>query len=70
MDFLSRDRLENPYPDYADWRENRPIWWADDVQGWVVSRYDDVRAVFKDPGLFSSASMGEGRIHILVAYSL
>lgn len=60
MHFLSRDRLENPYPDYAEWRDTRPIWWADDVQGWVISRYDDVRAVFRDPGLFSSTSMGEG----------
>ncbi len=59
MKFLCEERLENPYPDYADWRENKPIWWAGDVQGWVVSRYDDVRAVLKNPGLFSSRSMGE-----------
>lgn len=65
MDFLSRDRLDNPYPDYADWRDNRPVWWAEDVRGWVVSRYEDVRAVFRDPVLFSSASMGEGEDSVM-----
>lgn len=59
MDFLSPERLENPYPDYARWRAELPIWWAQDVRGWIVSRYDDVRAVLKDPATFSSASMGE-----------
>ena len=59
MDFFNPERLENPYPDYARWRAERPIWWAQDVRGWIVSRYDDVRAVLKDPATFSSASMGE-----------
>jgi cytochrome P450 len=61
MEFLSRDRLSDPYPDYSSWREHRPIWWAEDVQGWVISRYEDIRAVLKDPKTFSSTSMGEGQ---------
>jgi cytochrome P450 len=60
MDFMSRERISDPYPDYAEWREHQPIWWADDVKGWVVSRYDDVREVLKDPTRFSSKSMAEG----------
>ncbi len=51
--------LDDPYPHYQQWREDMPIWWAEDVGGWVVSRYDDVRAVLKDGTLFSSNSMGE-----------
>jgi cytochrome P450 len=58
--FFNPDTLEDPYPHYAKWREEQPIWWADDVQGWVISRYDDVRAVLKDATSFSSKSMGEG----------
>jgi cytochrome P450 len=58
--FFNPDTLEDPYPHYAKWREEQPIWWADDVQGWVISRYDDVRAVLKDAASFSSKSMGEG----------
>lgn len=59
MNFFDPHRIDNPYPDYADWRQHSPIWWADDAQGWVVSRYDDVRTILKDAALFSSKSMGE-----------
>jgi cytochrome P450 len=59
MNFMDEKRLIDPYPDYAAWRRDTPIWWAEDVQGWVVSRYDDVRGILKDPTLFSSQSMGE-----------
>ena len=59
MEFVSKERLIDPYPDYKNWRENNPIWWAEDVNAWVVSTYKDVHLVLKDPKLFSSASMGE-----------
>ena len=42
-------------------RRNEPVWWHEPTQYtpngvgfWVVSRYDDVVAVFKDPETFSS----------------
>jgi len=54
MNFQDLETTADPYPLYADWRANQPIWWAEDVQGWVLSRYDDVRAVLKDPANFSS----------------
>ncbi|MFK7732725.1 MAG: cytochrome P450 [Pseudomonadales bacterium] len=59
MDFLDPAIIDDPYPHYQNWRDNHPIWWADDVQAWVLSRYDDVRVVLKDAALFSSNSMGE-----------
>lgn len=59
MDFFDPDTLDNPYPHYARWRAEQPIWWAEDTRGWVLSRYEDVRRVLKDASLFSSASMGE-----------
>lgn len=54
MKFQDLEAIDNPYPLYDRWRSEQPIWWADDVQGWVLSRYDDVRAVLKDPTGFSS----------------
>ena len=54
MNFQDLEFLTDPYPVYVQWRAEQPIWWADDVQGWVLSRYDDVRAVLKDPTGFSS----------------
>ena len=59
MNFNSPERLLNPYPDYAIWRKDQPIWWAGDIDAWVVSRYEDVRAIMKDAKKFSSRSMGE-----------
>jgi cytochrome P450 len=46
---------------YAVWRwlrANDPVWWhpPTDLPGfWVLTRYDDVRAVYRDPATFSSA---------------
>ena len=59
MNFNSQRRLLDPYPDYAVWRNKQPIWWADDINAWVVSRYDDVRTIMKDAKRFSSEAMGE-----------
>ncbi len=59
MQFVTKERLIDPYPDYKNWRENNPIWWAEDVNAWVISRYKDVHIVLKNPKLFSSAAMGE-----------
>lgn len=54
MKFQDLEHIANPYPLYAQWRQEQPIWWAEDIQGWVLSRYDDVRAVLKDATKFSS----------------
>ncbi len=54
MKFQDLEFAADPYPIYEKWRKEQPIWWAEDVQGWVLSRYDDVRAVLKDPANFSS----------------
>lgn len=54
MNFQDLELVENPYALYAKWRAEEPIWWAEDVQGWVLSRYEDVRTVLKDPANFSS----------------
>ncbi len=48
--------------DFFTWlRRNEPVWWHEPTQFtpngvgfWVVSRYDDVVAVFKDPETYSS----------------
>lgn len=60
MNFQDLEHIDDPYPTYAAWRDAQPIWWADDMQGWVLSRYEDVRAVLKDPAKFSS-TVAEGR---------
>lgn len=48
---------EDPFPSYARLREEFPVYRSDDPDAWVVSRYDDVLHVLKNPDIFSSDAM-------------
>lgn len=45
---------KDPFPSYAELRRDEPVMFDERVGYWVVSRYDDVRAVFADWETFSS----------------
>lgn len=45
----------NPYPHYAQLRAEEPVKWLDMMQGFAVSRWDDVEEVLSDGQTFSSA---------------
>jgi cytochrome P450 len=49
--------LENPYPVYAQAREQAPVFFSPLHDAWVVTRYEDVRAILRDPTRFSSAHL-------------
>src|SRR5215475_13572008 len=51
---FSGEQLEDPYAFYAIARREEPIFFSDMLQMWIVTRYDDVRSVLKEPNLFSS----------------
>jgi len=44
-----------PEPHYAWMRKNAPVYWDELGNVWGITRYDDVRAVSKDPSTFSNA---------------
>jgi len=44
----------DPFPAYAELRAEEPVMYDERVGYWVVSRYDDVKAVFADWETFSS----------------
>lgn len=44
----------DPFPTYAWLRANAPVWWDERNKTWVVSKYDDVVYVSKNPKLFCS----------------
>ena len=44
----------DPYPTYAWMREHAPLYRNDERDFWALSRYEDVSAALRDPGLFSS----------------
>ncbi len=54
-DELSDPRLvDDPYPVYAHLRDEDPVHWCEPWRQWVITRFEDVQAVTKDPGSFSS----------------
>ncbi len=57
MRFLDPALITDPYPHYAIWRDQAPVWRDQEVGAWIVSRHDDVRATLKDSTTYSSAAM-------------
>jgi cytochrome P450 len=45
---VSPEIMENPYPIYTRLRDEAPVFWSEQWQAWVVSRYDYVAASLKD----------------------
>jgi cytochrome P450 len=45
---------KNPFPAYAKLRAEEPVMYDERIGYWVVTRYDDVKAVFEDWETFSS----------------
>ena len=45
----------DPYPVFRRMREEAPLYYNEKLDFFAVSRFDDVEAVLKDPGTFSSA---------------
>ncbi|HZN14266.1 MAG TPA: cytochrome P450 [Acidimicrobiales bacterium] len=45
--------VEDPYPTYARMRTEAPVHWSERLGAWMVTRYEDVDHIFRDP-TFSS----------------
>ena len=52
---LESPYLENPYPLYARARREAPVFYSPLFATWVVTRYEDVHAILRDPRRFSSS---------------
>jgi hypothetical protein len=50
--------MSDPFPFYEIARREAPIFYDPRINYWVVSRYEDVKAIFKDLETFSSAISG------------
>lgn len=53
IDFSDPAIQANPWPVYENLRTNSPVFWNGPAQGWLVSRYADVVALFTDPRMSS-----------------
>jgi len=49
INVLSPEHVDNPYPAYRALRENDPVHWSEFVQGWLLTRYEDVKKGLEDP---------------------
>jgi cytochrome P450 len=56
-DPFSMEFRADPYPHYARLRAEAPICWSESARMWIVSRFDDVVGVLREPALFSSDAM-------------
>ncbi|MGB3794962.1 MAG: cytochrome P450 [Alteraurantiacibacter sp.] len=45
--------LRDPYPSLAKMREKEPVFYSPEIDSWVVTRYQTVRAVLRDTARFS-----------------
>ena len=52
---LSPEVMKNPFPYYAELRNEAPVAWIEPLQGWALSRYADVDFALRNPQIFSSS---------------
>ena len=68
--------LQDP-PEYVRWaREQEPVFYSPQLGYWVVTRYDDIKAIFRDHARFSPANAlekitppGEAVLKVLASYN-
>jgi len=52
------EKLDDPFPDLAYFRENKPVFYYPPLDQWFVFGYDDVAALFSDPRLSADRMKG------------
>jgi cytochrome P450 len=50
---VDADKLQDPFPDFAYFREQKPVFWYEPMRMWFVFRFDDVDALLRDHRLSS-----------------
>jgi cytochrome P450 len=51
---LQPEQLNNPYPLYEQMRMKEPVTFSPEIGAWLITRYNDMRAVLSQPEIFSS----------------
>ncbi len=55
---LESDALQCPYPYFDQVRDAGGIVFLPEIESWLITRYDDIVSVSRNPELFSSANIG------------
>lgn len=53
---LDPDAVSCPYPIFESLRHAEPVVWVEEIESFVVTRYEDIMYVLKQPGRFSSSA--------------
>src|SRR3990170_2800565 len=56
------EALANPYPLYHSLRQADPMHWSELMESWVLSRYDDIVAVLRDPRFSADRRRARSRL--------
>ncbi len=48
--------LNDPYPLLAQARQEQPVFYSPPIDYWVVTRYDDIKAIFRDHETYTAAN--------------
>ena len=46
--------IDDPYTLMAQARAEEPVFYSPEIDHWIVTRYEDVKAILRDPKTFSS----------------
>jgi cytochrome P450 len=56
FDPMKPANIQEPFVYLAKLREQKPVYWSEQYSFWMLTRYQDVKAVLRAPRLFSSAT--------------
>lgn len=56
FDPLDAAYLDDPYPYLAEAREAAPVFYADLIAHWIVTRHRDIKQIFREPPTFSAVN--------------
>jgi cytochrome P450 len=56
FDPMTPSNLQEPFVFFAKLRKENPVYWNEQYSFWMLTRYQDVKAVLRAPRQFSSAT--------------
>jgi cytochrome P450 len=62
LDLLAAEVVADPHPTFARLREQDPVHWSERHRAWVLTRYDDISACFRDLRLSSDRASPLARV--------
>jgi cytochrome P450 len=59
FDPFASDYLTNPYPTLQELRSSEPVFYSPDLGSWIVTRYETIKTILRDPQRFSASIVSD-----------